>query len=97
MVTQEFTKEVTSMTTDVVDRLYATLTEGEKQHMANKLHKHGHVAHKARRAAPSISEQIENVGEHLAQCSLADEKEAVRILKRTDGLNVILAVLVRGV
>jgi len=85
------------MTTDVVDRLYDTLTEGEKQHMANKLHKHGHVAHKARRAAPSVAECAEKVGLSLIKCSLDQEDEIIAILHRTGGLTYILHALMRNV
>lgn len=44
-----------------VDDVYDSLTEGQRQHMANKLHKHGYVAAKAKPQKTEVVKRLDRM------------------------------------
>lgn len=46
-----------------VDDVYGSLTEGQRQHMANKLHKHGYVAAKVKHQKTEVVKRLDKMSE----------------------------------
>ena len=64
-----------------VDAFFDAMTDGEKQHMANKLHKHGHVAAKARRGSLQFHSTDDLIDALNERTSCLSPPQAARVLE----------------